>query len=126
MENKKDYIGDIAAIRNMMERTSKFLSLSGWAGIMAGVYALIGAWVASTFLYFNPSEIFSATEIDLQFVGLALGVLALTLVTAILLSSRKAVKRNEKIWNATAKQMIISMAVPLVTGGLLVLVMIAQ
>ncbi|MGF1925027.1 MAG: hypothetical protein ACQUHE_12680, partial [Bacteroidia bacterium] len=87
MKEEKDYIGDIAAIRSMMERTSKFLSLSGWAGIMAGIYALIGAWVASTFLSFNPREIFHAEDIDLQLICLALGILVLTLATAILLSS---------------------------------------
>lgn len=124
MKEEKDYIGDIAAIRSMMERTSKFLSLSGWAGIMAGIYALIGAWAASTFLSFNPREIFHAEDIDLRLIGLALGVLVLTLATAILLSSKKASKRNERVWNATAKQMIVSMSIPLVAGGLLVIVMI--
>lgn len=133
MKEEKDYIGDIAAIRTMMERTSKFLSLSGWAGIMAGIYALAGAWIAYKLFYFNPNEIvytpietggWSATLV--QLIGLALAILVLTLGTAIFLSARKANMRNEKIWNSTSKQMLINMAIPLVTGGLLILILIAK
>lgn len=126
MKEEKDYIKDIAAIRTMMERTSKFLSLSGWAGIMAGIYALTGAWVANSFLNFNPNSITYTDDTLIQLIGLALAVLLLTLGTAILLSYRKANKRNEKIWNSTAKHMLISMAIPLVVGGLLILIMIAH
>lgn len=57
MRKDQDYIRDIAQMRTMMERSSKFLSLSGLAGIMAGVYALTGAYIAHKFLYFNPDEL---------------------------------------------------------------------
>jgi predicted lysophospholipase L1 biosynthesis ABC-type transport system permease subunit len=46
MKEDQDYIRDIAEMRSMMERTSKFMSLSGLAGIMAGIYALAGAMIA--------------------------------------------------------------------------------
>ena len=42
MDNHQN-IEDLKHIRNMMERSSKFLSLSGFSGIAAGVIALIGA-----------------------------------------------------------------------------------
>ena len=84
MKEEKDYIKDIAAIRSMMERTSKFLSLSGWAGIMAGVYALAGAWVANSFFNFNPDSITYTNDSLVQLIGVALAVLVLTLVTATL------------------------------------------
>ena len=48
-------------MRSMMERSSKFLSLSGLAGIMAGIYALSGAYIAYKFFYFNPDEIVYST-----------------------------------------------------------------
>ena len=57
MKEKQDYIKDLAEIRSMMERSSKFLSLSGWAGIFAGIYALAGAYIAYKFLGFNPDGI---------------------------------------------------------------------
>src|SRR5690606_19469359 len=102
MKAEKDYMRDIAEIRSMMERTSKFLSLSGWAGIMAGIYALIGAYLAYTRLYFNPDELTptaaepgSRSAFQPKLIGLALAVLVLAVSTAIFLSYKKATNRGE-------------------------------
>lgn len=133
MKAEKDYMRDIAEIRSMMERTSKFLSLSGWAGIMAGIYALIGAYLAYARFYFNPDEItrtaaepgnWSASLPEI--IALALIVLVLAISTAIFLSYKKATKRGEKIWNATSRRLLLNMAVPLIGGGLLILILIAK
>ena len=133
MKEQQDYIRDIAEMRSLMERSSKFLSLSGLAGIMAGIYALIGAYIAYKFFYFSPDEItYSTTESGsfsaslLQVIILAIIILILALGTAIVLSYKKANKRREKFWNPTAKRLLINMAVPLVAGGLLILIMISQ
>lgn len=129
MKKERDYIRDITEIRTMMERSSKFLSLSGWAGIMAGIYALAGAYIAYAFLNFQPEELFysssgTSSSNILEVVLLGLTILSLALVTAVLLSYKRAGKRGEKLWNPTAKQLLINMAVPLVTGGLLIILMI--
>jgi len=39
-------IEDIKEIRTLMERSTRFLSLSGLSGIFAGLFALIGAYFA--------------------------------------------------------------------------------
>lgn len=126
MKKERDYIQDIAEIRSMMERSSKFLSLSGWAGIMAGIYALAGAFIAWRFFYFNPDELFytgsSSTSLT-NVILLAVAVLVLALGTAVYDSLRKARKREEKAWNATSKRLLVNMAVPLVTGGIVVLIL---
>ena len=57
MKDEQDYIRDITEMRSMMERSSKFLSLSGLAGVIAGIYALSGAYIAYKVFYFNPDEI---------------------------------------------------------------------
>lgn len=133
MKKEKDYAGDIAAIRSMMERTSKFLSLSGWAGIMAGIYALAGAFLAYKYFAFSPDEIgyrrgaSGNGDIPLHnLVALAAAILVLAIGTAVFLSYRKANKRSERIWNATSRRLLINMAVPLVVGGVLVLVLISK
>lgn len=131
MKKEKDYIGDIAEIRSMMERSSKFLSLSGWAGVMAGVYALVAAYLSYAVLDFNPGEIAPSTNglatgfpIPPQLVSLALGTLLLAIGTAVFLSQRKSSKRGEKLWNATSRRMVATMAIPLVSGGLLILILL--
>jgi hypothetical protein len=132
MKEQKDYIRDITEIRSMMERSSKFLSLSGWAGVMAGIYALSGAYIASKIFYFNPDEIMyrvpeSGDSASLPKVSfLAVVVLVLAIGTAIFLSHKKADKRGEKLWNATARHLVMSMAVPLLAGGLLILILMSK
>lgn len=128
-KEQQDYIKDIAEIRNMMERSSKFLSLSGWAGIMAGIYALAGAYLANSLLYFNPDELVYKLPGDpssnlLKLVLLALVILILAVGTAVILSNRKAGKSGQKLWNPTARRMLLTMAVPLIAGGLLILILI--
>jgi hypothetical protein len=133
MKEERDYIRDITEIRSMMERSSKFLSLSGWAGVMAGLYALSGAYVAYKVFQFDPDGVQydnlapGSSAGNLMNVSLlALVILILSIGTAILLSYRKAGKKGERLWNASARQLVISMAVPLVAGGLLILILIAH
>jgi len=133
MKDKKDYIQDIAEMRSMMERSSKFLSLSGLAGVMAGIYALAGAYIAYKIFYFNPDEIVYDTLESgnisfslLKVILLAIAVLVLAVGTAIFLSYKKANKRGEKLWNPTAKRVMINMAIPLIAGGLLILILILK
>ncbi len=133
MEEERDYIRDIAEIRSMMERSSKFLSLSGWAGIMAGIYALAGAYLAYAFFDFHtenirysPSEPVSSSPNLPGVILLALIVLVLAIGTAILLSSRKAAKRGERVWNATSRRLLANMAVPLTAGGILILILLSK
>jgi hypothetical protein len=133
MKEEQEYIRDIAEIRSMMERSTKFLSLSGWAGIMAGIYALAGAYIAYSVFGFNPDGVdYRASNPDsgrsalLNVIFLAVSILLLAVGTAISLSSRNANKKGEKVWNATSRRLLGSMAVPLVAGGLLSLVFIAK
>ncbi len=133
MKKEKDYIQDIAEIRSMMERSSKFLSLSGWAGIMAGIYALAGALAAYKIYDFNPAAVGnninsgnSLQPMLLNIVLLAMVILLLALLTAIYISYREANKRDEKLWNATSKRLLINMAAPLFVGGALILILISK
>lgn len=133
MKEEKDYIRDIVEIRSIMERSSKFLSLSGWAGILAGIYALAGAYIAYNVFHFNPDAVvyshFDATTLDTNSVSailLALVILLLAVGTAIILSAQKANKRKEKLWNATSKRLVANMSIPLIVGGLVILLFISK
>lgn len=128
MKEEQDYIRDIAEIRSMMERSSKFVSLSGWAGIMAGVYALSGAYIANRVYGFNPDDVADSSSASVMTRVILLGViiLVLALCTAIYFSYRRANKRGEKLWNGSAKHLAVSMAVPLLAGGVLILIMVSN
>lgn len=129
MKEEQDYMRDITEIRSMMERSSKFLTLSGWAGIMAGIYALLGAFLAYRYLNFNPDEIRYNAEAGsniTEVIGLALIIFLLAISTAIYFSNKRAKRKGERIWNATAKRLLMNMAVPLAAGGLLILIFISK
>ena len=133
MKEDRDPIRDITDIRSMMERSTKFLSLSGWAGVLAGIYAICGAFIAYRFLGFEPgssncdSMYAGSASFNLpQIILVAIVILLLAIVTAVFFSYKKAVKRGEKLWNATSRRLLANMAVPLVAGGILLLILISK
>lgn len=130
MKKEQDYLRDLADIRAMMEKSSKFLSLSGWAGILAGIYALVGAFIIHSFdLVGRGDGSYDTTterEASPALILVALGVLIATLLSAYILSVRKARQRDEQIWNSTSKRMLGQMAVPLLAGGLLAILFYAH
>lgn len=130
MIKEQDYIRDIADIRAMMERSTRFLSLSGWAGILVGIYALAGAWMAYNSFSFHPDKVISSPfEPGGRFFNMAgvlftaLAILMLAIITALILSSRKAHKKGERAWNATSRRLLFQMGIPLIAGGILMLIL---
>lgn len=133
MKEEKDYIQDISEIRSMMERSSRFLSLSGLSGVMAGIFALAGAFIAYKVFDFNPDSIMysyagsvSSTASLANVIYVAIAILILALSTVVFLSGRNAGKNGEKLWNQTTRRLLANMAVPLVAGGLLIIILIAK
>ncbi|MBA9074200.1 general stress protein CsbA [Flavobacterium gossypii] len=131
METNK-YLNDITEIKNMMNRSSRFLSLSGLSGILAGVYCLIGAWLAYQTIYTDSNNVGSYKNLVLtedamkRLFAIAFIVILFSLLTGIILSIKKAKKENEKIWDASSKRLIINFAIPLATGGFFILFLIEK
>lgn len=132
MEQQQTYQKDLESIRKLMERSVKFISLSGLSGILAGVYALIGATIAYYLVHYPVSpfgyRVYSiqSTNVLLQLTGVAAVVLVSSLLTGIWLSSRKAKKAGLKFWDATSKRLMINLSVPLITGGIFVLILLSN
>ncbi|HEX5169217.1 MAG TPA: hypothetical protein VFW11_08575 [Cyclobacteriaceae bacterium] len=132
MKEVQDYEKDLASIRSMMERSGKFLSLSGMSGIMAGVYALGGAAIAYFMIYYPYSPFglrfyyVNEEEIIGRLLMIAITVLTLSLGTGFWLSHRKAKKLNTTIWNKTSQHLMINLLIPLITGGLFILILISR
>lgn len=125
MENKK-YLQDLSEIKKMMNRSSRFISLSGLAGVFAGAYAIIGAVIAKMLLSGKDLALANdlSPELIKNLVLIALAVLVLAIGTAVMLTTRKAKKNDQKIWDSTSKRMLINFFAPLVAGGIFCLVLL--
>lgn len=122
---EKDYLKDIQDIRSMMAQSSQFISLSGLSGILAGIYALIGAYLAYYLITNDQSYYITYESTTFQLLLLIAGVvLLLSIVTAYLLTVRKAKKVGEKVWNPTSRRLIVNFSIPLVTGGIFTLLLL--
>ncbi len=114
-----DYLQDLAEIRSIMQRSSRFLSLSGWAGILSGLIALIGAFVAQNYVGFKPDSIhYEFTGSLSNLMWLAVGVFMLALTTAIYFSWKNARKKGEVLWNASSRNLLQFISFPMFVGGL--------
>jgi len=121
----KNYLQDLKDIKELMSKSTQFISLSGLSGVLAGIYALIGAVYVNT-LILSHSETYITLE-SLTFkkiIATAFIVLFVSVFTAYVMTVRKAKKVNESMWNASSKRLLINFAIPLVTGGIFALLLL--
>ena len=127
---------DLQTIREIMERSSKFLSLSGLSGIFAGVCALTGAAIAWFFILdfghvqydagsFNPGG-WTISGIIVKLAADALVVLGFSVLGAIYFSKRKAKKGGLQFWTNSTRRLLVHLLIPLVSGGIFILILVLQ
>lgn len=123
----KDYLNDITEIKQLMNKSSRFISLSGLSGVLAGIYAIIGATVAYWLVegYSDGTLILEGKTYGLVLLDLAL-IAFLSIVTAVVLTTKKAKKQDEKVWDNTSKRLVVNFLIPLLTGGIYILIVLNQ
>jgi hypothetical protein len=131
-EKNQPPIETLKDIRQIMERSSRFISLSGLSGIAAGICALTGAWIASGMLYpgggrirvYDTLHTGIIDELSLQLLGLAAATFAVAFIAAFYLTWRKAKKLKLPLWDHTSRRLSWNMIIPMATGGLFILGML--
>lgn len=126
MKTTENYLSEIKEIRKMMEESSRFLSLSGLSGILVGIFALVGAYISFRLLKTGTDAGMYESKVVSQLTVIAAIVLILSMVTIIILTTRRTKKAGKKFWNAGSRLMLINLAVPLITGGILILVFLSK
>ena len=123
--SQEDYLRDISEIKTLMNKSSRFISLSGLSGILAGIYALIGAAFAYWLVSNSGREylILDGTVFRLIILDLII-ITVLSIGTAIFLTTKKAKKNNEKIWDSLTKRLLTSFIVPLFAGGIYIIIIL--
>jgi hypothetical protein len=134
MGNKTNPADDIQAIRKLMEESSRFLSLSGLSGVIAGLTAIAGALFVFFFIpgarsvhlenYLTGHAVSENLTIRWQLMAVAVVVLLIALLCAFFLSAGKAKKVGKRFWSPASRRMVVSLFIPLVTGGLFVIALL--
>jgi hypothetical protein len=115
---------ELAEIKSMMERSTRFLSLSGLSGVLAGVYALLAAGMAWYWIYFpssywgEGSPILSFREGLNRLLLLGLATLIAAVSTAYLLSKKKGRDSVQIFWTPASKRFLQALFLPVALGGL--------
>jgi len=141
MNEQQQGLEALQDIKRIMERSSRFISLSGWSGVAAGLCALAGAWLAvgkiAAYKHLRYDDIYSGNRAgtvggygnrlgvlatELLIIAVAVFVAAVTL--AFLFTYIRSRKSNLPIWGPTARRLMWNTLVPLVVGGVVVLNML--
>ena len=115
---------DLAHIRSMMERSSRFISLSGLSGVFAGLSALIGGLYAHQLFgsngisYMDGASYQENSSLVHKLMVTAIVVLFFALTFGIFFTLRKSKKYGLPIWTSATKNMLFNLAIPLIIGGI--------
>lgn len=132
MSSAKQQLDALTDIRQMMERSSRFISLSGLSGVAAGVCALVGAYFAYGII--NPIHLEGSVKAEgiketfqpqtlRDFMGNKLFMIALVtfcaaLVLAFAFTWLRSHKNNMPVWGAAARRLMVNVSVPMIAGGI--------
>ena len=131
MQETKPPLETLQDIRSMMERSSRFLSLSGWSGISAGVCALAGATAAflrigryksnmlSEYSIRSGNDIFNLEGVDL--IADLLWIAGIVFIAAFLLAFLFTYQRSKKnglpMWDPVARRLLWNTIIPMLVGA---------
>jgi hypothetical protein len=129
MDQNQPSLETLQDIKRMMERSSRFISLSGLSGVCAGVCALAGAWIAHGWIGSDTGHFFRTYQNGLEdffslkarLIWLALAVLLAALISSFYFTWRKASRSKLPVWDHASRKLMWNMIIPLAAGGLFVL-----
>lgn len=115
-------LNDIKDIRGIMERSTKFLSLSGMSGIWAGAIALVSAciaWKMELPYYFHTRMYdLSLHRNDLQVILLAVSTFVLAFAGAYYFTWKKAQATRQNLWTRASQELMRHIAIPILAGAI--------
>jgi hypothetical protein len=138
MTDTNHHLDTLQDIKQMMERSSRFISLSGLSGIAAGTCALVGAWFANNVIeksrypvasirIMTRSEDESISIEDWMgntLVQIAAITFVAALIVAFLFTYLRSKKTNTPVWGSQARRLMINVMIPMVVGGVFLFALI--
>jgi hypothetical protein len=115
-------------IRDIMERSSRFKSLSGWSAVIAGIIGIAGAWFSATAISasgFQPEQLMlwqdmENTDLNTVLTSdlflIAFLTFFLAFVSAIYLTYLRNRKQAFSIWSSSSKRIMMHVAIPMIVS----------
>lgn len=128
MGNDNDHLDTLADIKLLMHKSSRFISLSGWSGIAAGICAIAAAiytglkvecWAQAN-CNFNQFAYVGSNSLNSTLLLIALVTFVLAFTLAFFFTYLRSQKTATPIWGHSAKRVMIQLAVPMLVGGILI------
>ncbi|MDR2914835.1 MAG: hypothetical protein LBV74_08405 [Tannerella sp.] len=113
---------DIKVIRQMMEKSSKFLSFNGISIVFAGFFAIVGAVFAYFSIEGSFGKEYNTTQKMMILLADAMIVFVLSTCTITFFCWKKARSNNESLFSSTTRRAAYSLLLPLFAGGIFSLV----
>jgi hypothetical protein len=125
MDRTEQSMEAIQDIKRMMERSSRFISLSGWSGVSAGTCALIGAWLAVRRMAYYKAASFGAHVVCREcivrdFMIIAACVFGAAFITAFLFTYQRSKSNGIPIWGTSARRLMWNTVLPMAAGAFVI------
>jgi len=128
MNQQEQSLETLNDIKKIMERSSRFISLSGISGIGAGICALIGAWLAHDYVFGYKDYIMDQGNhantggtswiLNNRLFWIAVGTLIAAILSAFLFTWLKTKKDGILIWSNSAMRLLLNLSIPLIAGAI--------
>ncbi len=131
MDSQQHSLETLQDIKRMMERSSRFISLSGLSGISAGICALVGAWLSHDYVVGKRDYLINSDVAMVQVMTndyaiifntwlfwIAAGTFVAALVSAFIFTWLKSKKEGIPLWGNTARRLLINVSIPLIAGAI--------
>ncbi|WP_202928958.1 hypothetical protein [Chitinophaga agri] len=125
MTTEQQHLETLSDIKRIMERSSRFMSLSGLSGVFAGVSALAGAAGALALFhaYYQRWEIrghyddADFVQLRLNLILLGLAVMCMAFFGGLYFTWRKAKRSNLPVFDVTSRKVMVNALIPMIAGG---------
>lgn len=119
-----------------MEKSSRFISLSGLAGVFSGIFALVGAGAAYWRVNLAPWAVRDQdtpfgtgnivnidTDVATFLLLDALVVLIISVAVSYYFTKRKAARHKQALWGPYSRHMLRNLAIPVGVGGVFCIIL---
>ncbi|MHA7128061.1 hypothetical protein [Algoriphagus namhaensis] len=118
---------ELAEIKSMMQRSTRFISLSGSSGLLIGLMACTASALVYYWLY-SPGppwgEVSShklTSDLLYRIIFIAISLAALSLLVAFWLTKKRSKVSSENLWSPASRRFLSALFFPMAIGGFMCL-----